>query len=168
MGGGADIYADFVEDEVRPFIVAQYGDADVVGSLGSSLGGLVSFVIADRHPGRYDMVLSLSATIGWGSIGEDGPTIVDAYRSAGHRDTAIYLDSGGSGSCVDSDGDGVPDDGDANDNYCENLWFRDVLSEELGYRFDADLWHWHEPGASHNEAEWAARVNLPLEIFAGL
>jgi hypothetical protein len=168
-GGGAGRYGAFVQDVVRTVIFDQYGPPDVVGVMGSSLGGLASLSIADQHPGAYDMAISMSGTLGWGSIGQDGPTIVDSYRSAGHRDTALYVDSGGSGTCWDDDGDGVPDDDlTASDNYCENAWFRDVLANELGYVFDQDLWHWHEPGASHNESAWGGRVWRPLEIFAEL
>lgn len=167
VGGQAGAYGTFVEETVRPFIEGHYGPPAVRGLLGSSLGGLVSLTIAQDHPDTYDMVLSMSATIGWGSLGTDGETVVDRHRALGHQDVALYLDSGGSGSCYDGDGDGVPDDGDANDNLCTNSWYRDVLSSELGYAFDDDLWHWHEAGAGHNEAAWAARVWRPLELFAG-
>ena len=78
LGGGAAIYGDFVEDTVRPFIEGQYGAPPVRGLLGSSLGGVVSLSIADQHPGVYDMVLSLSGTVGWGSIGRDG--VSHTYR----------------------------------------------------------------------------------------
>jgi hypothetical protein len=44
---------------------------------------------------------------------------------------------------------------------------RDVL-ESSGYLFDQDLFHWHEPGATHDEAAWAARVFRPVQIFEAL
>ncbi|MCA9663355.1 MAG: hypothetical protein KC486_33805, partial [Myxococcales bacterium] len=170
IGGLGDDYADLVELVVRPLVEEAYGEVELVGVMGSSLGGLVAFHIADRYPGRYDMAISMSGTMGWGSIGPEpqpGATMIERYAAAGKRSTALYLDSGGGGSCLDADDDGVDDDGDANDNYCENLQLRDVLVG-LGYTYDVDLWHWHEPGAPHNEAAWAARVGAPLAIFAGL
>lgn len=168
-GGEADAYADFVQDTVRPLVRTNYGEPGPVGVLGSSLGGLVSLHIADRHPGEYAFAASLSGTLGWGSIELHNETILERYTGAGHRATAVYLDSGGSGTtCADSDGDGVNDDDlDASDNYCETLQMRDVLSAE-GYTFDTDLWHWWEPGAEHNEVAWAARVGRPLELFAAM
>ncbi len=166
VGGGAATYGAFVEATVRPFVEAHYGPPEVRGMLGSSLGGLVSLVIPQDHPGVYDMALSMSGMVGWGSIGQDGPTVVDRHRELGHQDTAIYIDSGGGGACYDADGDGVPDDDLASsDNYCENGWYRDVLASELGYAFDTDLWHWHEAGAAHGESAWSARVWRPLELF---
>lgn len=104
-----------------------------------------------------------------GSIGAENDTIIQRYAAAGHRGTALYLDSGGSGStCADRDGDGTNDDDlTASDNYCETVQLRDVLSD-AGYTFDTDLWHWWEADAEHNEAYWAARVYRPLDIFVSL
>lgn len=168
-GGWGDRYAAFLQDDVRPLVAATWGEPATVGVMGSSLGGLISFHVADRYPGEYAFAASLSGTMGWGSIGADNETMIARYGAAGHRDTALYLDSGGYGTtCADADGDGTNDDDpDAADNYCENAQLRDVLAD-VGYTFEVDLWHWHEPGAAHNEAAWAARVWRPLEIFAGL
>jgi hypothetical protein len=80
----------------------------------------------------------------------------------------LYLDSGGLGTCYDSDNDTIlDDDPNATDNYCENAQMRDVL-ESIGYTMDADLFYVWEPGAEHNEAAWAARVWKPLQIFSAL
>ncbi len=169
-GGLGDSYADLVELDIRPRMEEAYGLPEVVGTMGSSLGGLIAFHIADRHPDRYDMALSMSGTMGWGSIG-DGvheETMIERYVAAGHRSTALYLDSGGNANtCVDADDDGIEDDGDGTDNFCENNQFRDALAN-IGYTFDVDLWHWHEPGAPHNESAWAARLAYPLELFSQL
>ena len=167
-GGDAATYGAYLQEDVRGLITSVYGAEGTVGLLGSSLGGLVSFVIADAYPGEYAFAGSMSGTMGWGSIGADNPTIIEIYAAAGHRDTALYLDSGGGGDCVDADGDGIDDDDPtSSDNYCENLQLRDVLAAG-GYTFDVDLWHWWEPGAQHDEAAWAARVDRPLAIFADL
>jgi predicted alpha/beta superfamily hydrolase len=167
-GGEADAYADFVQDTVRPLVRENYGEPGPVGVLGSSLGGLVSLHIAHRHPGDYDFAASMSGTLGWGSLELHNETIIERYAASGHGTTALYLDSGGSGTtCADSDSDGVNDDDhNAADNYCETVQMRDVLSA-AGYVFDTDLWHWWEPDANHDERAWAARVGRPLEIFAG-
>lgn len=168
MGGQADAYLELIHSEVRPLMIDAYGEPNVVGIMGSSLGGLVSMVAALQHPNEYDMAISLSGTMGWGSMGVNGPTIIDDFSTQTHQDITLYLDSGGQGTCVDTDGDGIWDDATDNaDNYCENIQLRDVL-ESIGYTFDDDLWHWHEPGAQHNEAAWAARVFRPLAIFSSL
>jgi predicted alpha/beta superfamily hydrolase len=169
VGGHGDAYADLVNGTVRDLIATHYGEAPVVGVMGSSLGGLIAFHIALRHPGAYDFAASLSGTMGWGSIGDGvhNATMIERYAAAGHGSTALYLDSGGNGSsCADSDGDGIHDDDpSAADNYCENVQLRDVLLG-LGYTSGGDLWYWHEADAAHNEAAWAARVWRPLGLLA--
>ena len=167
MGGSLPAYAALVAD-VRSAMEDRYGLANRTALLGSSLGGLASFAIADLQPGAWDAALSLSGTMGWGSIGQNGRTILDVYAEAGRRDVALYLDSGGGGSCVDADGDGLQDDApDGADNYCENRQFADQLAES-GYEWSVDLWHWHEPNAPHTEAAWADRVHRPLDAFMSL
>ena len=169
-GGKGDAYADYVKDVVRPLIESVYGKPKRAGVMGSSLGGLIAFHQALRHPGAWDYAASLSGTFGWGSIGAKNETLIARWAKAGKQGTKLYLDSGGGpgSGCVDSDGDGTNDDTpDAADNYCETVQLRDVLSSK-GYVFDQDLWHWWEDGAPHNEAAWAARAFRPLQAFEKL
>lgn len=171
IGGLGDAYADFLENTVRPFIRLRYGEPGPVGVMGSSLGGLISFHIADHSPGAYAFAASLSGTMGWGSIGDGihNQTMIERYKAHGHQGTVLYLDSGGNGpTCADSDGDGIKDDDlGSSDNYCENAQLRDTLFS-VGYKKDQDLYYVWKPGAQHNELEWAARVSVPLQIFDGL
>jgi hypothetical protein len=168
IGGQGETYADFVDGVVRPRMEAAYGPAAVVGTMGSSLGGLISLVIADRFPERYDMAITMSGTVGWGSIGLHNETIIERYAAAGKRGFAIYVDSGGGGTCGDADMDGIDDDDpQASDNYCENAQLLGILGD-LGWVEGADLWYQYDPGAPHNEAAWGARVDVPLAAFASL
>jgi hypothetical protein len=167
-GGQGDAYADLVRFTIREFIEGRYGLAPVEGVMGSSLGGLISLHIAQRFPDIFDFSASMSGTLGWGSVGPHNVTIIEHAQSAGHQGNVIYLDSGGSGTCFDGDGDGIwDDDPTATDNYCVTLQMSTVL-EGVGYVFDADLWYWWETDALHNEAAWAARVWRPLQVFDGL
>ena len=170
-GGWGEQYAALVEETVRPMMEDAYGTPDVTGTMGSSLGGLISFYIADQYEDRYDMAISLSGTMGWGSLEQHNPTMIEIYADAGHRSTRLYLDSGGGpggDDCADADGDGIDDDDlEADDNYCENRQMADTL-QGIGYEYEVDLWHWWEPDAEHNEAYWADRVYIPLDLFASL
>jgi predicted alpha/beta superfamily hydrolase len=170
IGGMGDAYADFVKGTVRPLVDKHYGEPPVRGTMGSSLGGLISFHLANHHPGEYTFAASLSGTMGWGSIGDGvhNETMIERYAKAGHGSTVLYLDSGGDGAnCADTDSDGVEDDISGGDNYCENAQMLDVLLS-AGYQEGVDLEYVWTPGAPHNEAAWADRVNVPLQIFAGL
>jgi hypothetical protein len=169
-GGQGDAYASFLLDTLRPMVEGAYGAPSKRGVMGSSMGGLISLHVVLQQPSEWDYAASLSGTLGWGSIGASNPTVIDGFDDAGFIGVPIYVDSGGgAGSgCVDSDGDGIYDDSpDATDNYCENRQFADLLAAE-GWTWDTDLWHWHEPGAPHNEAAWAARVHRPVQLFEGL
>jgi hypothetical protein len=167
LGGNGDTYATFLNMEVRGLIAQHYGEPSTVGVMGSSLGGLISLHLADRFPNDIDFAASLSGTVGWGSIGLHNPTIIERLVAGGHRSTALYVDSGGGGTCVDSDNDGIEDDGTGTDNYCECLQLNNLLGG-IGYTSGVDLWYWHEPNAPHNEAAWGARVWRPLTIFSEL
>jgi predicted alpha/beta superfamily hydrolase len=170
-GGRAAQYADFIENTVRPLIRAHYGETGPIGTMGSSLGGLVSLVIADRYPSEYRFAASLSGTAGWGSIdpGTHHQTVIELYAAHGHEAPVLYIDSGGGGTtCADSDHDGINDDDPTNrDNFCENQQLHQVLLTH-GYTDGRDVNYWYEPNATHDEAHWAARVFRPLGIFAGL
>ena len=170
VGGLGDAYADFLQATVRPLVKKHYGEPPVVGTMGSSLGGLISFHIADHYPGEYAFAASLSGTMGWGSIGNGihNETMIERYAAHGHQGTVLYLDSGGDGgACDDTDNDGVADDIDQGDNFCENAQLRDVLLG-AGYVEDTDLVYVFSPGAQHNEAEWASRVSIPMQVFSSL
>ena len=168
IGGQGDAYATLLEQAVRPLVAQHYGEPQKRGLLGSSLGGLISLHIGYQNPSAYAFVGSMSGTVGWGSIGpHTGQTIIERYDAANVFPFVVFLDSGGAGTCADTDGDGIFDDGTANDNMCENDQLRDTLFAK-GYVFDQNLHHWHEPGAPHNEAAWSARVFRPLDIFAAL
>jgi hypothetical protein len=121
-----------------------------------------------KHPDVFWRVAGLSSTAGWGSIEVHNETIIELLPKLGKPAVVFYLDSGGSdgGGCVDADSDGIRDDNpNAGDNYCETVQMRDVMAS-AGYQFGVDLVHWHEPGAAHNEAAWAARVGRPLAVLA--
>jgi hypothetical protein len=170
VGGKGDAYADYVLETVRPLVESRHGVPTRAGVLGASLGGLISFHQALKNPDAWQFAGSMSGTFGWGSIGATNETLIERWQASPKLDTTLYLDSGGGpgAGCVDSDGDGIEDDAAGSaDNYCETVQLRDVL-ESSGYLFDQDLFHWHEPGATHDEAAWAARVFRPVQIFEAL
>lgn len=168
-GGLADVYGRLVLDHVRPHIEGTYGSTGHDGLLGSSLGGLVNLVMVDLQPGEWDVAISMSGTLGWGRLERSNETVGERWVDNTPDGTVLYLDSGGSpgldGVCLDLDGDGsTADDPDSSDNYCETRAFADARAA-AGWTWDADLFHWHEPGQPHNEAAWAQRVGRTLDVF---
>ncbi|MBK8170671.1 MAG: hypothetical protein IPK60_10075 [Sandaracinaceae bacterium] len=168
VGGNADAYLDFIELDVLPFFRTRYGiqaSGDSLMIAGSSLGGLVSIYAAMQRPTLFGCAAGLSSTLGWGSLSGDvsSRTVIEQWSS--HLPSSIYLDSGGGegGGCVDSDSDGVNDDGSDDDNYCVTLQMRDRLLE-LGYVSSTDVFYNFDAGAGHNEAAW--RFRFPAALAA--
>ncbi len=169
-GGGKGLdYADYVEGTVRPLVEARYGKTTHVGVMGSSLGGLISYVVKRRYPGSYEFAASLSGTFGWGSIGPGvhETTEIQAWAALGTCPAGtLYLDSGGGpgSGCVDSDGDGIRDDTpDEADDYCETVQMRDTLLA-LGC---SNVTYVFASGAQHYEPAWRGRSPAIFQLFEG-
>ncbi len=167
-----DAYVQLLAESVLPWVETAYPTTAARGVLGSSLGGLISLHAADRYPDLFDWAGSMSGTLWWGQEFADGELMEQRWRDAGHRSVALFLDSGGGpgpdGQCRDVDGDGfVEDDPDGSDNYCATRGFADGMAE-VGWTWDADLWHWWEIDAEHDERAWADRVHRPLQSFLDL
>ncbi len=154
--GRGDQYVDFVKNVVQPLIERQYGAPRRRGIIGSSLGGLISVHAALRHQNNYDFVGCLSGTLGWGGFENpnSGQRVEQRIREIGRLPrTKFYFDSGGNPG--------------AGDNYDSTRRTADAFAD-ANYRWNKDLWHWHEPGAGHNEDAWSKRVFRPVELFERL
>lgn len=168
----ADAYAQLVLEAVRPRVEQMWGSTGTDGIMGSSLGGLVSLYVAQRDPGAWDFAASLSGMLGWGRFTGSGPVMQELYIGRTDLDgLTVFVDSGGNAGgegCFDINDDGfVEDDPDDSDNYCVNRAFADTLGAD-GFVWGDTLFHWHEPGAEHSEAAWAARVFRPMSRFLEL
>lgn len=155
-GGDAADYADFIVSDLKPRIDVLYPTLpgrEATAILGSSLGGLVSIWIAFAHPNVFENTGGMSSTFWWGSKCLSNPTMIDIVRARGKQDLRIYIDAGGSGASQP-----------AGDNWGVTEEMK-LLLEAQGYRHGVDLFHWWEPGAAHNEAEWAARLEMPLKFW---
>ncbi len=167
-----DAYLALIVEDIMPIIESTYPTDATDGIVGSSLGGLISIYAGEQYPDVFDFVGSLSGTLSWGRIEDEHPTMEERYFSAGPNGVPMYVDSGGGpprGGCQDGDDRDMyaGNEGNDEDNYCANRGFVDTLAG-VGWMWEENLWHWHEDGAPHNEAAWAARVHRPIDIFAAL
>ena len=148
-GGDGDAYLDMLVQEVIPYIESNYrvraGAANRV-LMGSSLGGLISFYGAWSRPDVFGKAAAMSASFWW-----DAQEMVDqvAQATGPLPDAAFYIDAGGN----ESQGlvDGV------------NAMKAALVAQ--GYVFGERLWHSHATNGGHNEASWAARLDLPLRVL---
>lgn len=159
-GGGASLYADFIINDLKPFIDRTYRtlpDRDNTGVAGSSLGGLVSLYLAWSHPEVFSRVAAMSTTYGWADSYIVG-FIADREPPSGVR---VWIDMGTAEDRTDRDGDGVAD------IIQLHRRVRDILMEK-GLSIPGRLKYIEDEGAVHNERAWSARFPRALQfIFPG-
>jgi predicted alpha/beta superfamily hydrolase len=142
-GGKLDAYDRFIVETVKPYVDSHYRSLpgkDSTAIMGSSLGGIASVAIAQRHPDIFSKAGGVSSSFWWneGAMIKKLPERVPVkfYIDAGTRD------------------DGLED----------TTRMRDAMLAR-GYRADSDLMFYSAEGGRHNEASWAARVEKPLTWF---
>lgn len=155
-------YLTFVCDELKPAIDAEFrtltGPA-ATSSLGSSMGGLCSFLLLWKRPDTFGNSACLSPVF-------QAPLIADVALRGSRlhpTDARVYIDNGG-----DADGQRVPVL-DLLDGPEAGWWWLDSQLQPGidGMRAALELhnvpFKYHRaPGARHNERAWARRVDLPL------
>jgi predicted alpha/beta superfamily hydrolase len=141
-GGKLEAYQAFIVDTVKPYIdktLRTLPDRENTAIMGSSLGGIASVYIAQRHPEVFSKAGGVSSSFWWnnGLLTSSPPHVpVKFYLDAGTRD------------------DGLED----------SVKMRDAMLAQ-GYKANQDLYFYKAEGGSHNEASWAARVDKPLAWF---
>ena len=142
-GGGADVYERFLLETVRPYINQNYRTLTTnknTAIMGSSLGGLVSTYIARRNPAVFSKSAGLSSSFWW-----NGQALTKQVEAATTKVLVnFYIDAGTS-----------------SDGLTETTRMRDALAAD-GHVQGKDLYYYVAQGAGHNEAAWAARLNIPL------
>ncbi len=137
--GRANLYAQFLINELKPVIDANYRTLtgrEETSTMGSSLGGLVSLYLGWDYSGTFSKIGAMSGSWQFANF-------PNRVRLGPKRGIRIYMDSGDSGTSQD------------------NAWpcfdLRDGISR-LAYVLERDLKHTIGYGQQHNEAAWAARL----------
>lgn len=91
-GGEGDAYLDFIVETLKPHIDGQYRtkpEARYTGIMGSSMGGLISFYAALRHPDVFSKAGVFSASFWFANSAYDY-----AAEAEIHPDTKLYMIAG--------------------------------------------------------------------------
>ena len=142
-GGKLDAYMAFIVDTVKPWAdthLRTLPDREHTAIMGSSLGGIASVYIAQRHPEVFSRAAGVSSSFWWNR----GEFIA---KVPARQPVKFYLDAG-------TDQDGIE----------QTLQMRDAMLAR-GYRLNEDLVFYSADAAIHNERSWAARVQRPLAWF---
>src|SRR5688500_9407957 len=145
-GGGANDYGRMIVEELKPVIDRTYRtrpDPDSTGIGGSSLGGLVSGLLAFTHPQVFHRVAALSPSVWW-----NWRAILKMVRQSRSKPPLrIWLDMG------TAEGKRGLDDA--------RLLKAALVG--LGFAVGVDLHYAEYEGATHSEMAWAERVGPMLK-----
>lgn len=144
-----DAYMQFVVDVVKPLIDSAYRTKpgrENTGTMGSSSGGLIAFLMAWKHPETFSKAACISPAFFEKVRGEvKSDTLPD-------RNIRIYIDNGS----VGLEARLQPG--------CDRMM--DIL-EKKGFVMHKNLEWFHDLNAEHNERAWAGRVWRPLLFMFG-
>jgi predicted alpha/beta superfamily hydrolase len=152
VGGGAAAYARYLVEDLKPAIDARFRtqpgpQSTAVG--GSSLGGLASLWLALHHGDTFGAALVVSPSVWWDDEFARRDVSTWSARSPSPR-PRLWLDIG------DQEGEGaVP----AVRRLRDALIARGWTPQTLAYT--------EAPGARHDEASWALRVEGMLRFLHG-
>jgi len=141
-------YASFVIQELKPMIDSTYrtkSDPKNTGVMGSSLGGLISFLFGWWHPDVFGKAGCMSNSFFW----NDYHVFQDVKEYPGpKKPIRYYLDVG------------------SREVFLRTGYQKMVrLLQQKGYRKNVDLQYYLVQGASHDEKSWGKRVWRPLTFL---
>ena len=140
-------YLEWVVEVVKPLIDRSFPtrtDREGTGTMGSSLGGLISLYALTKYPDLFGFVGAMSPSLGWHDY-----SIIDVYEDAEIPRTRIHVDMGGRefrGLTVDA------------------RRFRDVLVSK-GWVHGRDLNYVEDRYAHHHEDAWSRRLPDALRFL---
>lgn len=141
-------YASFIADELKPFIDSVYrtkADAANTAVMGSSLGGLISFLMAWWYPNTFSKAACLSGSFFWNHY--KTVKMVRDYRGA-KKPLRIYLDVGSQETLL-------------REGYEQMV----KLLQKQHYGKGTDLKFFLDRGADHNEYHWGNRAWRGLKFL---
>lgn len=147
-GNTGKAYQDFIIKILKPFIDKTYRtlpERENTGVMGSSMGGIASFLLAWHHPNIFSMAGCFSPAfwLDWDKLKKN------SWQELPVR---IYIDNGGIGL------EKILQPG------CDLML--EVLQEK-GFKLGKDLLWYQDINAGHSEEEWAKRAWMPLLYMFG-
>lgn len=141
------IYRKFLIEEMKPFVDSRYRtlpDNNNTAIMGSSMGGLASFLTVWKHPEVFSMAGCMSSSFYYND--DKVFKMLDEYEGL-KKHIKIYIDHGEDGLIR------------GQKMFCKLT--------QMGYVIGTDLDYFYAPKAEHNESEWAKRLERPLIFFFG-
>ena len=140
-------YRKFLIEELKAFVDSKYRtlpDNKNTAIMGSSMGGLASFLIAWKHPEVFSMAGCMSSSFYYND--DKVFKMLDEYEGS-KKHIKVYIDHGEDGLIR------------GQKMFCKLT--------QMGYVIGTDLDYFYARSAEHNETEWAKRLERPLIFFFG-
>ena len=145
-------YMKFIVEKLKPFIDREYRtqpEREHTGAMGSSMGGLISFLLAWNYPQVVSQAACLSPSFVFRDI--DATLFVESYDGP-DKQIRIYMDNGGVGPEVELQPG------------CDKML---RAMQKKGFRFGENLEWFRDSDAEHSERAWSKRVWRPLLFMYG-
>jgi enterochelin esterase-like enzyme len=156
-GGNGPALRDLIANQLVPRVERELRAAPARESrivMGSSMGGLFAFWSAWTRHDLFGKAACLSPSFWWA-----GRAMVRVAQqpSCPYPRPWLYFDSGAANSPLERDVS-------LRDGWADTSALRDVL---VGHSYESgkDLYVLAFPGATHDEASWAARLAIPLQLL---
>jgi enterochelin esterase-like enzyme len=151
-GDTGKTYLNFIVNDLKPFIDKTYRtlpDRENTASMGSSAGGLVSFMLVWEYNNIFSKAICISPAFFIRGLDYISPVLNSGLR---RKDIKIYIDCGGSGL-----------------DLILLTGTEKMLSalKKKGYREGKDYKWFFDKTGEHNEKSWARRLWRPLEFLYG-
>ena len=140
-------YRKFLIEELKAFVDSKYrtlSDNKNTAIMGSSMGGLASFLMVWKHPEVFSMAGCMSSSFYYND--DKVFKMLDEYTDP-KKHVKFYIDHGEDGLVR------------GQKMFCKLT--------QMGYIIGTDLDYFYAPKAEHNESEWAKRLERPLIFFFG-
>jgi len=143
-----ELYLNFIVNELKPQIDFNYRtlpQRECTAIMGSSMGGLISFIAGWKYYDVFSMAGCMSSSFYY-----DNEKVFDIINPLGRpkKKVKFYIDHGKDGLIRG-----------------QKIFCR---LTELGYVIGKDFDYYYAPNAEHNETAWANRLERPLLFFFGI
>jgi predicted alpha/beta superfamily hydrolase len=142
-----ELYLNFIVNELKPLIDSNYRtlpERDQTAIMGSSMGGLISFIAGWKYYDVFSMAGCMSSSFYY-----DNEKVFDIINPLWRpkKKVKFYIDHGEDGLIR------------GQKMFCRLT--------ELGYVIGKDIDYYYASNAEHNETAWAERLERPLLFFFG-
>jgi len=146
------VYMDFLVNKIKPMIDSTYKtlpDRKNTAVAGSSMGGLISFMLAWEYPEVFSKAACFSPAFKYERF--DFVSVVNKFSDT-KKPIIFYIDNGGIG---------------IEEIIQPGIDEMISLLEAKGYVKEKDLFVVFDKEARHFESAWGSRVHVPLKLFFG-